>query len=68
MNYFPSGGGERGYLYSTSCNFRVNVSEKNVKIFKQPYQERGFFSYIFGSKKIKRKDMNTENTNYTILV
>ena len=69
MNFFPSGSsdtGSQGYL-TQNCNFRVNLEGSDVKIFKKEQTEEGFFSRFF-SKKIGRKQMTAENTNYNILV
>tara|TARA_R110000851_G_scaffold138894_1_gene275720 strand:+ start:62 stop:688 length:627 start_codon:yes stop_codon:yes gene_type:complete len=69
MDFFPSASseaGSQGYL-TQNCNFRVNLEGSNVKIFKKEKKEEGIFTRYF-SKKIGRKEMTKENTNYNILV
>ena len=75
MDYFPEGVKENynnvEYM-DVGSRFRVNVQGKNVKIFEEKEKEepRSWWSGFFETKKkrLSRREMTQENTNYDILV
>ena len=72
MDYFPEGvkSDELAHM-DVGSRFRVNVQGKNVKIFEEEEEEpRSWWSGLFGTKKkrLSRREMTQENTNYDILV